>query len=66
MQEPRPRDLEFPHVPLRGLTVPLLEWASMNWIDTTLGLTRDQWVVVGLMGSSLEWFGRWSGSNGQS
>ena len=28
----------------------------MNWIDTRLGLTRDQWVVIGLMGSALAWF----------
>lgn len=28
----------------------------MNWIDTRLGLTRDQWVVIGLMGSALACF----------
>ncbi len=28
----------------------------MDWIDTLLGLTRDQWVVIGLMGSALAWF----------
>ncbi len=28
----------------------------MNWIDTILGLTGDQWIVVGLMGSALAWF----------
>ena len=45
-----------PSVPPRDLTVPLLEWASMNWIDTILGLTRDQWIVIGLMGSAPAWF----------
>jgi hypothetical protein len=27
----------------------------MDWIDTVLHLTGDQWIVVGFMGSALAW-----------
>jgi len=44
------------HTPPCGLTVPLLEWAAMSWIDGVLGLTEDQWITVGFMSSALAWF----------
>ena len=37
------------------MTVPLLEWADMSWIDGIWGLTEDQWIYVGFMGSALAW-----------
>ena len=43
------------HIPPCGLTVPLLEWAVMSWIDGVLGLTGDQWIKVGVLGSGLAW-----------
>ncbi|MEO6307134.1 MAG: hypothetical protein ABIO96_10145 [Nitrospiraceae bacterium] len=48
----RPR---FPHATPCALIVPLLEWAAMSWIDGVMGLTEDQWTVVGFMGSALAW-----------
>jgi hypothetical protein len=27
----------------------------MSWIDGVMGLTEDQWIYVGFMGSALAW-----------
>jgi len=29
--------------------------AAMSWIDGVLGLTEDQWIKVGVLGSGLAW-----------
>ena len=28
---------------------------AMSWIDGVLGLTEDQWIKVGVLGSGLAW-----------